>query len=491
MSVREYIGARYVPEFGRRGETSIAWDNAAPYEPLTIVQYMGNSYTSRQYVPAGIGAPNENPTFWALTGNYNAQIEAYRNEVQQFSDDIVAATDTANDAMDAVTLEATNRQAADATVLQDATALVTAETTAREAADTAITEAYTAADNALNTSIENLESVLPKVRTQYGQHMICIGDSYGRGTGGTLGEGWPYHLAAALKCASYLNISNGSAGYTQGGTTGELAGMKFIDQIQYAYEHLPSGRSASDYTLLVIGGGYNDTVLLSDESGLGDAVVACITRAHNLFPNARIVVATLCSGRRPMTEWRQRIFGLIMYSAARQGAAVLGNAPYYLYPWAATATASDDAHPNAQGYSYLGGMMACDIAGGDYMPYTTSDNSQGFALGSGVTNMSFVSRVQQGMVVFGGEVKFTYNSSSDLYSRLVTVPEYARPSTRRYFLGFMYANSDNQGWIRMSVSTAGVIGTIGLDVGGGVTWSDGTEFSVYIPTQTVPLGNGW
>lgn len=81
---RQYTGARYVPIFGRVGEDSIEWDNTAPYEPLTIVLYQGNSYTSRQYVPAGIEITNE--AFWACTGNYNAQIEAYRREVLDYTE---------------------------------------------------------------------------------------------------------------------------------------------------------------------------------------------------------------------------------------------------------------------------------------------------------------------------------------------------------------------------------------------------------------------
>ena len=80
---RQYIGARYVPIFGRIGEESIAWDNTAPYEPLTVVTYEGNSYTSRTYVPAGIDITNA--TYWALTGNYWAQIEQYRQEVAQYN----------------------------------------------------------------------------------------------------------------------------------------------------------------------------------------------------------------------------------------------------------------------------------------------------------------------------------------------------------------------------------------------------------------------
>lgn len=81
---RQYIGARYVPIFGRKDEDSIIWDNTRPYEALTIVLYEGNSYTSRQYVPAGIEITNED--FWANTGNYNAQIEAYREEVSNYAE---------------------------------------------------------------------------------------------------------------------------------------------------------------------------------------------------------------------------------------------------------------------------------------------------------------------------------------------------------------------------------------------------------------------
>ena len=86
MTVRQYIGARYVPIFGRKDEDSIQWDNTKPYEPLTVVLYQGNSYTSRQYVPAGIDITNQE--FWANTGNYNAQVEAYRAEVQTLDTDI-------------------------------------------------------------------------------------------------------------------------------------------------------------------------------------------------------------------------------------------------------------------------------------------------------------------------------------------------------------------------------------------------------------------
>ena len=74
----QYIGSRYVPLFAEPAE----WDSTRTYEPLTIVMHDGNSYTSRQYVPVGIEITNEK--FWALTGNYNAQVEQYRKEVADY-----------------------------------------------------------------------------------------------------------------------------------------------------------------------------------------------------------------------------------------------------------------------------------------------------------------------------------------------------------------------------------------------------------------------
>lgn len=73
-----YTGMRYVPVFADPAE----WSSANSYEPLEIVIHEGNSYTSKTFVPVGVDISN--PQYWALTGNYNAQVEQYRQEVQQF-----------------------------------------------------------------------------------------------------------------------------------------------------------------------------------------------------------------------------------------------------------------------------------------------------------------------------------------------------------------------------------------------------------------------
>lgn len=81
---RQYIGARYVPlVFGD-------WVSGRAYEPLTIVTYNNSSYTSKKDVPTNIGNPFENPEYWALTGNYNAQVTQYAELVQQYRGEVTA-----------------------------------------------------------------------------------------------------------------------------------------------------------------------------------------------------------------------------------------------------------------------------------------------------------------------------------------------------------------------------------------------------------------
>ena len=72
---RQYVGARYVPKV--MGE----WNKAIQYEALSIVTYAGNSFTSKVPVPANIDISNK--TYWVNTGNYNAQVEAYRQQTSQ------------------------------------------------------------------------------------------------------------------------------------------------------------------------------------------------------------------------------------------------------------------------------------------------------------------------------------------------------------------------------------------------------------------------
>ena len=110
--VTQYIGARYVPLFA----DPLDWNSQMEYEPLTIVLNQGNSFTSRQFVPKGIDISNTD--FWANTGNYNAQIEQYRNEVYAFNERITKTEESTTTLIDKVSqLESRNNMFSHSNIL--------------------------------------------------------------------------------------------------------------------------------------------------------------------------------------------------------------------------------------------------------------------------------------------------------------------------------------------------------------------------------------
>lgn len=94
MAIRQYIGARYVPKFYENSQNTSEWQAGVIYEPLTIVTYNGNSYTSKKNVPANVGNPSANPSYWVATGNYNEQINELQNRVSLIDDEIIDINDS-------------------------------------------------------------------------------------------------------------------------------------------------------------------------------------------------------------------------------------------------------------------------------------------------------------------------------------------------------------------------------------------------------------
>ena len=143
--VTQYVGARYVPLFAE----PLEWDKTKSYEPLTIVLHQGNSYTSRQYVPAGVEIDND--SFWAITGNYNAQVEQYRQEVKAID---VRVTANAK----AIDTEVTNRTNADYTLQTNIDAEKTRAEGAEQTLQTNIDAEKTRAEGAEQTLQTNIDA---------------------------------------------------------------------------------------------------------------------------------------------------------------------------------------------------------------------------------------------------------------------------------------------------------------------------------------------
>lgn len=106
MAVTQYIGARYVPKFFENSDGTEEWRSGVEYEPLTIVTYNGNSYTSKKPVPSTAGNPSSDSEYWASTGTYNAQVEIYRQQVEAYKTEV----DTLSDDLDEMFDRNTNKR---------------------------------------------------------------------------------------------------------------------------------------------------------------------------------------------------------------------------------------------------------------------------------------------------------------------------------------------------------------------------------------------
>lgn len=77
MSVREYVGARYVPKF----KVPLEHDPDIAYEPLTVVTSAsgkGDSYVSRCYIEPGVQLTDPR---WILTYHWDAQVFAVQQDI--------------------------------------------------------------------------------------------------------------------------------------------------------------------------------------------------------------------------------------------------------------------------------------------------------------------------------------------------------------------------------------------------------------------------
>ena len=90
MATRQYIGARYVVKIYENSvdPSTAEWEANVNYEPLTMVTYNNGSYLSKKTVPANIGNPASNPTYWVQTGFYNGQIASLEEQVSELNVDV-------------------------------------------------------------------------------------------------------------------------------------------------------------------------------------------------------------------------------------------------------------------------------------------------------------------------------------------------------------------------------------------------------------------
>ena len=319
--VKQYVGARYVPKFA----TPVEWAADTSYEALTIVTFNNASYTSKIQVPPTVGNPANNPKYWVLTGNYNAQVEEYRQET-------TALKNTTNE-------------------LDDKVEECRQETTALK--------------NTTNELDDKIANVKSELETQH--YMVVIGDSFSNDaqSGTPL---WYTYVAEQKNLQVYTNASDGM-GFIVGGDN------NFSAQLNKAHAALTGKKVDVIYIL----GGLNDMNAGHAANEIGNAVGSVIRAAKNLFPNTKIEIygpenfPSILKASADVATFMNYQCGL--YGVEYHNIAMTFN----LFPGFFGGKDGNNVHPSAFGESVIAqcilqhGNISCYAYVPDNMPLVTQD----------------------------------------------------------------------------------------------------------------------
>ena len=314
--VREYIGARYVPVFANPPE----WSDTRGYEPLTIVLHKGNSFTSAQYVPTGIDISDTK--YWLETGNWNAQVEAYREEVLRFDGRI---TQNADD-------------------IKANTAAIADEATARASAD-----------NALASRLDEMDKATP-LEDMNGRHAVFIGDSF-MAPSVSYPQKLAYFVSQLLGWTMHNYAVGGTGWYDEGGV-----GKNFLHQLEDSATNITV--PADQVSYVVIGGGFNDwndpTPL--NYNHLYNAALNTVVKAHQLYRNAEIVCIPMMFRNYGVDTHMHDLYSAIVagINASNTPVKLITNA----YMWQLGFKNVDGVHPTPELYKIMAEYVCSWILGG-------------------------------------------------------------------------------------------------------------------------------
>lgn len=404
--VRQYVGARYVPVFAN----PLEWSDTREYEPLTIVAYQGNSYTSMQYVPTGISIADT--AYWALTGNFNAQVEAYRAEVRAFDDRIKANAAAIN---------------ANAAAISANTDAISANAAAIKANAAAIAQEKT--DRTTNV-------------------MLAFGDSYGVDTI-SQGPVWCEITANKLQVTELHNYCVGGATFN---TTKE---KNFFVQVDKAISEIKN----PEYVKYVgIVGGTND-----GSNSIADAIVSLVAKINSAFPNAVIGIGLNASKQ-----------DILSYGAKQKRIAALnlnGNfaTPVFIdsvvYAQLANGCMMDDnIHPTAKGSNRIGTLMTCVLKGAIGSVVATNEAVNPKVISTNLR--TFIPTMIGRRIQYTGSIDTT-SSTSTIVDLTTIYPDTIKGSTfindsNVTIVGYITTGSSNYPSLRIKSGFTGV-GFFGFD----------------------------
>lgn len=235
-NIRQYIGARYVIKIYENSQnpSSAEWEQGN-FEPLVMVTWQNGSYLSKKEVPATVGNPASNPSYWVQTGFYNGQIASLQGQIDDIN----------NNKLPAVT-------------------------------------------SAIQTLTNNFNSIPTKRR------YILIGDSYGYGISpdytSETGKGWIDWFADTVGDINDVYFADVSV---LQGVAGFASSMSFLSMLQTLDSVITNKDTITD---IVVMGGANDVAWNNvTKTAIENAIESFCAYCNTNYPNAHVKIGVLCA----------------------------------------------------------------------------------------------------------------------------------------------------------------------------------------------------
>ena len=316
------LGYYYLPDFQGK------WDRTKEYPPLSVVEApegieditAGDSYTALDWVP--VGTPLTDTTYWAKTGNYNAQVA----EVQQLIESITPLDDSP-----------------------------------KEGSQKAISSA--GVYNAIESTKNEITLTMSKGVLLSGLNLLCTGDSFGAAS--MIPQGYGAWAESIKKMASFNNVYNycrQSSGYLM---TQEYPYIELAKEAAQAVD-------TSSINYIVVQGGLND-VATSNQPTDGythrQDIADTFQYLRETFPNATILAVPMTwsgtwNGREPyrpeFAKWAEGIID----EGIKKGCQI-AERPWWWQFGLDGVIGGDNFHPTPLGGDNIAAHILANIQGHD------------------------------------------------------------------------------------------------------------------------------
>lgn len=298
-------------------------------------------------------------------------------------------------------------------------------------------------DSTAREAIDEIEDRLDGLTDSLaGVKCLLIGNSYARGTGGTIGKGWPYYFQELTSCdATIIQQAGGDFG-ALGNANADYPGANYAGALQQFSQGLTQDQRDA-YRFIVFGGGFNDTSSTANPGGV-DAAQAGLNEVAALirerFPRARVVLVPMYSEQQANAPAIMQVYAMFARTAAMHGWMTTTHS-WLWFTGQTDYAAGDGIHLNDSGYRRAGRFAAAVVMGWDGI------YSNAFS----ITTEVGVSGTVRGRVV-GGDVVMrmqinvansVYNSENKHVKIMSINRPYATPGVTIYLPCMYFNTSDN------------------------------------------------